>query len=101
MNHVQFVFLLEGLKGTVILSILTFLFGGILAFLLALARISPVYIVRLLVSILMQIVQGIPLLVIMGMVFFGPSLINFYDIGPLTAATVAMSIYSAAFLGDI
>ena len=101
MNHVQFIFLIEGLKGTVILSTLTFLFGGILAFLLALARISSWYVVRLLASVFMQIVQGIPLLVIMGIVFFGPSLLNLYDVAPLTAATVAMSIYSAAFLGDI
>jgi polar amino acid transport system permease protein len=101
MNAQQAVFLLQGLWGTVTLSLLTFFFGGILAFVLALARISPLAPVRILTGGYIQIIQGVPLLVLMGICFFGPSIAGLFDVQPLAAATLAMTIYSAAFLADI
>jgi polar amino acid transport system permease protein len=101
LNSQQALFLLAGLKGTVILSLLTFLFSAPLALALALARVSPHASVRVATSIYIQIIQGVPLLVLMGLCYFGPSLAGAADVPALFAATLAMSIYSSAFLADI
>lgn len=101
MNSQQIVFLLDGLRGTVILSLLTFFFGGIVSFVLALARVSDSALLRTAVAGLLYLLQGVPLLVIMGLCFFGPPIMGFSDVGPLFAATLSMTIYSAAFLADI
>src|SRR3546814_13518999 len=37
----------------------------------------------------------------MGLAFFGPSLLGFGHVGPLTAATLAMAIYASVYLGEI
>lgn len=101
MNPVFIMSLVEGLVATVVLSALTFLFGGLVGMALALARISPVKPVSALTGAYISLVQGIPLLVLMGLGFFGPSLAGFGHIGPLTAATLAMTVYASVYLGDI
>ena len=44
---------------------------------------------------------GTPLLVLMGLCFFGPSLFGLGELSALAAAGLAMTIYSSAFLGEI
>lgn len=101
MNTAFLLSLLQGLGNTVILSLLTFLFGGFGGAALALARISPAKWVRLAASGYIQLVQGIPLLVLMGLCFFGPNILGFRGVSALTAATLAMSIYTSAYIGEI
>lgn len=98
----QFVLsLLQGLWGTVQLSLLTFVFGGLLGLLIALARISPAKAVAQATSLYIQFMQGMPLLVLMGLCFYGPSLMGFDAVAPLLAATLAMTLYAASYLGEI
>ncbi|MBO0903726.1 amino acid ABC transporter permease [Jiella sonneratiae] len=101
MNPVFVLSLFDGLLNTVILSLLTYLFGGLVGLAVALGRISPSKPVRLVASTYIQIIQGIPLLVLMGFGFFGPSILGFGNVSALAAATIAMSIYSSAYLGEI
>ena len=101
MNSAYIVSLLEGLWGTIVLSVLTFLFGGLLAFIVSLARISPIRPVAAATGFYIQLMQGLPLLVLMGLCFFGPNLLGFNSVSPLTAATLAMALYSSAYLGEI
>jgi len=101
MNTQFLMFLAQGLLGTVILSVLTFLFGGIVGFLVSLARISPIRVVAVLMGIYTQSIQGIPLLVLMGLCYFGPSFLGFDSTPPLVAATLAMTIFASAYLGEI
>ncbi len=49
---------------------------------------------------MVQLIQGIPLPVIMFVVYFGIS-IGGYDVPALVAAGVAMTLYSSAYLGEI
>lgn len=100
-NPVYMMSLLEGLVATITLSLLTFLFGGMLGAVLALVRISPLKSVRTLSAVFVSIVQGIPLLVLMGVAFFGPSLLGLDVVEPLTAATLAMTIYASVYLAEI
>ncbi|MBR8655288.1 amino acid ABC transporter permease [Achromobacter sp. Marseille-Q0513] len=94
-------YLLAGAWGTIKLSFWTFLGGGAVGLLLALARVAPRRAPRLLAAGYIQLIQGTPLLVLMGLCFFGPSLFGLGELSALAAAALAMTIYSSAFLGEI
>ncbi|HWV55803.1 amino acid ABC transporter permease [Pseudorhodoplanes sp.] len=101
MNYVFALSLVEGLKNTIVLSLLSFLFGGPIGAIVALARISPASAVRKLAAAYIQLMQGIPLLVLMGLCYFGPILFGFNGVTELFAATLAMSLYTSAFVAEI
>ncbi|HEY0208936.1 amino acid ABC transporter permease [Acerihabitans sp.] len=96
--HIQF--LLEGAFWTLILSLMAFGGGGLVGFLVALGRISPLRGVRFLVSVYVQLIQGTPLLIIMFMIYFGLPSLGF-NISPLFAAGVSLTLYASAYLGEI
>lgn len=96
--HIQF--LLEGTLWTINLSLMAFIGGGLMGFLIALGRIAPVRPLRLLVSLWVQLIQGTPLLIIMFMIYFGLPQLGF-SISPLLAAGVSLTIYASAYLGEI
>jgi polar amino acid transport system permease protein len=101
MTHEQLTYLLLGAVGTLELSVLTFIAGGLAGLGMALARISPVRGVRVAAAAWIQVVQGTPLLVLMGLCFYGPNIIGIGSVPALVAAALAMTIYSSAFLGEI
>ncbi|GAB2892102.1 amino acid ABC transporter permease [Paralcaligenes sp. KSB-10] len=101
MNPQQFDYLLQGAWGTVVLSCLTFVFAGLLGLLVALSRISPVRAVRGAASLYIQSIQGTPLLVLMGVCFYGPNLLGMTSVPALFAATLALTIQSSAYFGEI
>lgn len=99
-NLIYLGYMLQGAVWTVGLSALGFAGGGILGGIVALARISRKRPVRWLASLYIQAIQGIPLLVLMFLFYFGLGLLG-YDVPPLVAAGGAMSVYAGAYLGDI
>jgi polar amino acid transport system permease protein len=101
MTHEQLTYLLSGAIGTLELSVLTFIAGGVAGLSVALARIAPVGGVRVAAAAWIQIVQGTPLLVLMGVCFYGPNILGVGSVPALAAAALAMTIYSSAFLGEI
>ena len=101
MNWTFFISLLWGLWGTVLLSLLTFLFGGALGFIIAMARISPSSVISMAAAGYISLMQGIPLLVLMGLCFFGPGIFGYDSLTPLQAATFALALYASAYLGEI
>ena len=101
MNYEQVLYLLAGAWGTVLLSILTFVFSAMLGLAIALLRVSDNRIVRGGAFGYINIIQGTPLLVIMGVCFYGPSVLGFTATTPLFAAVLALTVHAAAFLGEI
>lgn len=101
MNSTFFISLLWGLWGTVVLSILTFLFGGIAGFVIAMARISSVSVLSKIAAAYIEFMQGLPLLVLMGLCFYGPGIFGYDSLTPLQAATFALTLYASAYLGEI
>jgi polar amino acid transport system permease protein len=101
MTSEQFFSLLQGAWGTLVLSLLTFAIGGLAGLALAMARISPARPVRVAAAAWIQLIQGTPLLVLMGLCFYGPDIAGIGSVPALLAATLAMSIYASAFLGEI
>ena len=97
----HFGFLLMGAWGTVQLSALAFVGGGLIGLAVALARVSPVKAVRVVAAGYIQAIQGTPLLVLMGVCFFGPNIAGIGSVPALAAAALAITVYSSAFLGEI
>jgi polar amino acid transport system permease protein len=82
------------------LSLIALVGGGTVGFVIALARISPLKSVRLASAAYVQLIQGTPLLVILFLGYFGLAAIGFQT-SPLTAAGFSLTIYVAAYLGEI
>ncbi|ASW08758.1 amino acid ABC transporter permease [Rhizobium sp. 11515TR] len=97
----QFIFLLDAAVWTLALSALGFIGGGLVGFVVALARISPSRTIRWTAMIYVQLIQGTPLLVLLFIVYFGLSIAGFNNLPALLAAGVAITLYTSAFLAEI
>lgn len=96
----QYMFLVQGAGWTIILSLLGFVGGTIVGLPVALGRMSRHRVLSVGTSLYVQLIQGIPLPVIMFVVYFGLSIYG-YNVSALVAAGVAMTLYSSAYLGEI
>ncbi len=101
MNHQQLFFLLQGAWGTLLLSVLTFVFASAVGLLVALMRVSDNRVIKWLAFGYIQLIQGTPLLVLMGVCFYGPTILGYASVSALFAAVLALSVQSSAFLGEI
>lgn len=97
-HHV--VFLAQAGLWTLLLSVIALAGGAVFGALLLLARISIYPALRAVASAYIYVVQGIPLLVLLFIAYFGVAFAGL-DVPPLVAAGVAFTIYAAAFLGEI
>jgi polar amino acid transport system permease protein len=96
----EFGFLLQALQWTVLLTIIALVAGGLLGFAIALARTSRSHYVRLAAATYIQIIQGIPVLMILFLSYYGLSLAGF-ELPPLLAAGASMAIYASGYLAEI
>jgi polar amino acid transport system permease protein len=96
----HFNYLLQAALWTIALSLIAFACGGSLGFIIALCRVSPSAWLRRMSSWYIQLVQGIPLLVVLFIAYFGLAIAGF-KLSPLVAAGISFAIYCAAFLGEI
>lgn len=95
-----FFYLVQSIGWTLVLSALAFVLGGVGGFLLMLARISPRAWLRRPALLFIECVQGIPLLILLFIVYFGLSVYGLV-LPALVAASIAMMIYASAYLGGI
>jgi polar amino acid transport system permease protein len=98
---VDIYYLLLAARWTLALTGLAFLGGSLVGLLIAVLRVSPVAPLRALGAGYISIVQGIPLLAWLFVLFFGLPILAGVRVSPWIAAMVAFSIYAGAFLGDI
>ena len=96
----QLLFIFKGAGWTLVLSAMGFVGGAVIGLPLALARARGGAVLRGLTGTYVQLVQGVPLPVIMFVVYFGIS-IGGFDLPALVAAGLAMTAYSSAYLGEI
>lgn len=96
-----FINLVIAAKWTIILSIIAFVVGGIVGFLLLLMRISPNKWIKGLSLIYIEFFQGTPLLLQLFLAFFGTSVVFGINLSPLVAATIALTAFTSSFLADI
>ena len=97
-NHL--VFLLQGAGWTLMLSLIAFIGGGLVGFVVALCRISPLKPLRWASLGYVQLVQGTPLLILMFLSYFGLSIAGL-SLPGIVAAGLSMTIYVSAYIGEI
>ncbi|MDQ1909129.1 amino acid ABC transporter permease [Paenibacillus sp. GD4] len=104
-----YMFFLNGAKATLILSILTVLFGVVLGMVVAMMRMSRFSVLRYIAVAYIEVIRGTPLLVQLYIIYYGlPKLgIQFPEIPAISssfpdfmAGVVALSINSAAYVAE-
>lgn len=90
-------FYIEGIKVTLLLALLTIVFGTLLGLIICIFKISKYKILRAIASIYIEIIRGTPLLVQLIIIHYGFRI----NITEITSATIALSINSAAYIAEI
>jgi polar amino acid transport system permease protein len=96
----QLQFLLQGLCWTAVLSLMAFVGGGLLGFVVAILRVYGPAVTRNLTMLYIKLIQGTPLLVLLSLAYFGLPTMGL-NIEPLSAAGLGLSVYVSAYLGEI
>ncbi len=96
----EFLFILDGAKWTVILSLLAFTVGGLGGLVVALGRTSAKRWLRYLMATYIQIFQGTPLLIQLFFVYFGLPILGI-RVDIWVALIIGLSLHASAFLGEI
>ena len=100
MGAPEFLFLLQGLKWTVLLSAIGFVGGGIVGLLVALARTSGQPLLERGTAAYIALFQGTPLLMQLFVVYYGLALVGL-ALASWQAVAIGFTSNSSAFLGDI
>ena len=102
--------LIGGVKITVIISVLTILFGLIFGILMAFMKMSKVRLLRWFANAYVEFIRGTPVLVQISIVFYGLPMIGIQvpsimlggvDISRLVSGIVALTINSTAYICEI
>ncbi len=88
---------LEGTGITLLLSILTVIFGSIIGIVILLARKNDFKVIRAIGHIYVEVIRGIPLLLLLSIVY----LIAPTSWSPIFSVTVALVINSGAYVSEI
>ncbi|WP_062228752.1 amino acid ABC transporter permease [Aureimonas frigidaquae] len=100
-SSIDLLALATALQYTVLLVILSLAFGSPLALIFALLRTARAALPRWATALFLQIVQGVPLLALLMFFYFGLPVFLGIQIPALVAVTIAFTIYTAVFLGEI
>ncbi len=92
--------LLLAARWTILLSLIAFIGGGVVAGILSILRMMNNPIISFFINLYVEIFQGIPLLMQLFLAFFGLSLLGL-DIGAWAAASLALTLFTSAFLCEI
>jgi polar amino acid transport system permease protein len=92
--------LLLAARWTILLSLIAFVSGGLVAGMVTMGRISEGRAANYASRIYIALLQGTPLLVQLFLAFFGLALLGL-DVSPLAAASLALTLYTSAFLAEI
>lgn len=96
----EFMFLLRSLGWTLVLTASALLLGGLIGGCVAIARISHSGPLRNAAGVYIQVLQGLPVLLVLFLSYFGLAYTGF-DPPALVIATLALGLYAGAYLGDI
>lgn len=93
-------FLILSVRWTIALTLLALVGGGVLGFGVALARVSLRTPLRTAGAVYIQVIQGIPVLMLLLLSYYGLPLAG-VELPPLLAASVSMGLYASGYLGEI
>lgn len=95
-------FLLTGLKNTLILTCISVALGTILGALVAMMKMSKIRIVRFLSSVYIEVIRGTPILLQLYIFYFVlPNILPFLKLSQFMWVSVALCINSAAYVSEV
>jgi len=97
----EFIFILQSMRWTLLLSFIALVGGGIVGLLIAFLRVAPVMAARWFAVGYIQLFQGTPVLMQLFLAYYGFAVLFNVQVDVWTAVSVAFTLYSAAFLGEI
>ena len=92
--------LLLAARWTIVLSLIAFVGGGLVGLALLVVRTTPSRSLQQAVALYVQLFQGTPLLMQLFLAYFGMAMLG-VETSAWTAAAVALTLYSSAFLTEI
>ncbi len=96
------VFLLQGLKNTLILTAISVALGTVLGALVAMAKMSKSRIIRFLISIYIEIIRGTPILLQLYVFYFVlPNVFTFLKLSPFMWVSIALCVNSGAYVSEV
>lgn len=96
----EFMFLVESTQWTLVLTLAAMTVGGLMGLCIALARVARSRVLRECTRSYIAVIQGIPVLMVLFLSYFGLAHAGL-ELPPIVAASIALSIYSSAYLGEI
>ncbi len=93
--------LISALRWTIGLTLIALALGAPLGLLLALMKSSKSWILKAVSEVVLQLIQGIPLLALLMFFYFGLPVFLGIDIPPLLAVSIAYVVYTAVYFGQI
>ncbi|MVP02383.1 ABC transporter permease subunit [Paenibacillus lutrae] len=90
---------IEGFGNTVLVSLLSLVLSFLLGSLIAVLRISPIKILRIVSAAYVEFVKNIPLLLIIFFFYYGSSELGL-SLDGFTAGTIGLTIYTSAFIAE-
>ena len=96
----EFIYISLAVRYTIMLSLIAFAGGSVGGLLIALMRVSENKVYRCFAIGFIRVFQGTPLLMQLFLAYFGMAILGF-AINPWTAASFALILHAAAFLGEI
>lgn len=93
-------YLLLATRWTLVLAAIGFVGGAVGGLVLAVAATSPSRIARALAVVFIETIEGIPLLMLLFLFYFGLALFGL-RLDAWSSVTIALCFYASAFLGDI
>jgi polar amino acid transport system permease protein len=97
----ELLFIAGALRWTLLLSLVAFLGGAVVGFVIAILRTSHSRILRWLAGGFIQLFQGTPVLLQLFLAYYGLAVLFQVQVDAWPAVTVAFTLYSGAFLGEI
>jgi len=97
----EFLFIVQAVQWTVLLSLTAFVGGALVGLPVALARAARTGWVRACATAYIQLLMGTPLLMQLFLMYFGPPALLGIEVNAWLAAAVALTLNSGAFLGEI
>jgi len=95
----RYLLILDGLKTTMIISVLSAIFGTILGALVCFMRMSRSKMAKIIARIYISLLRGTPVLVILMMIFY--IVFASVDINPVLVAVVAFGMNFAAYVSEM
>lgn len=97
----ELLFVLGGLRWTLVLSLVALVVGSIGGFAVALARVSRFAVLRAFAIVYIGLLQGTPELMQLFLAFYGLAVLTGVMMAPWPAVILAFTLYASAFLGEI